>query len=76
MTRFSYGTASLAVLDFQQHIIFSNHNFYSVHSVLFKISKDNYNICLLCFQGAHLLNEKLCNHYYVPRPLNLHEKQL
>lgn len=51
MTRFSYGTASLTVLDFQQPIIYlSNHNFYLVHTVLFKISKNNYSICLLNFK--------------------------
>lgn len=66
MTRISCGTASLAVLECQQSIIcLSNHNFYLVHSLLFKMSKNYCNICLLCFLGAHLLNEKLCNHYYV-----------
>lgn len=66
MTRISYGSASLAVLECQQPISYlSSHSFYLAHSLLFKISKNYYNICLLCFQGAHLLDEKLCNHYYV-----------
>lgn len=48
MTEVSCGTAPLAALEFQQSVSYlSNHHFYLVHSSLFKISKSNFNMCLL-----------------------------